>query len=101
FGQHYERYVFRTDHWLPAAPDRLVPNPHPLLYAVHRGFDETLNVIGFISVGMLRLVQGRVSLSSVSGPITMYDIAGQAGAKGPTYFVWAMALISVNLGIIN
>jgi regulator of sigma E protease len=50
---------------------------------------------------MLRLVQGRVALSSVSGPITMYDIAVQAGAKGTTYFVWAMALISVNLGLIN
>lgn len=58
-------------------------------------------MIKFISVGMLRLVQGRVSLSSVGGPITMYDIAGQAGAKGPAYFVWAMALISVNLGLIN
>ena len=31
----------------------------------------------------------------------MYDIAGQAGAKGTTYFVWAMALISVNLGLVN
>lgn len=101
FGQHYERYVFRTDHWLPSAPDRLVPNPHPLAYALRRGLDETASVIEFISVGMLRLVQGRVALSSVSGPITMYDIAGQAGAKGTTYFVWAMALISVNLGIIN
>lgn len=101
FGQHYERYVFRTDHWLPSAPDRMVPNPHPLAYAVRRGLDETASVIEFISVGMLRLVQGRVSLSSVSGPITMYDIAGQAGAKGPTFFVWAMALISVNLGLIN
>jgi regulator of sigma E protease len=37
----------------------------------------------------------------VSGPITLYDIAGQAGARGPAYFVWAMALISVNLGLIN
>ncbi|HEV3190851.1 MAG TPA: site-2 protease family protein, partial [Polyangiaceae bacterium] len=43
----------------------------------------------------------RVSLSSVSGPITMYDIAGQAGARGAAYFVWAMALLSVNLGLIN
>ena len=101
FGQHYERYVFRTDHWLPAAPDRLVPNPHPLGYAIRRGIEETSSVIKFISVGLLRLVQGRVSLSSVSGPITMYDIAGQAGARGPAYFVWAMALISVNLGLIN
>jgi regulator of sigma E protease len=101
FGQHYERYVFRTDHWIPSAPDRLVPNPHRLLYAVRRGFAETRSVVKFISVGMLRLAQGRVSLSSVGGPITMYDIAGQAGARGPAYFVWAMALISVNLGIIN
>jgi regulator of sigma E protease len=31
----------------------------------------------------------------------MYDIAGQAGARGVAYFVWAMALISVNLGLIN
>ena len=101
FGQHYERYVFRTDHWVPNATDRLVPNPHPLAYAVRRGVEETGSVIKFIGVGMLRLAQGRVSLSSVGGPITMYDIAGQAGARGAAYFVWAMALLSVNLGMIN
>jgi regulator of sigma E protease len=101
FGQHYERYVFRSDDWLPYAPDRFVPNPHPLLYAVRRGFEETGSVIKFISVGMLRLVQGRLSLATVGGPITMYDIAGQAGAKGPAYFVRAMALTSINLGLIN
>jgi regulator of sigma E protease len=101
FGQHYERYVFRTDHWLPTAPDRLVPNPHPLAYALRRGVEETVSVVKFISVGLLRLVEGRVSLATVGGPITMYDIAGQAGARGAAYFVWAMALISVNLGLIN
>lgn len=101
FGQHYERYVFRTDHWVPIAPDRLVPNPHRVIYALSHGVEETASVIKFIGIGMLRLAQGRVSLSSVGGPITMYDIAGQAGAKGAAYFVWAMALISVNLGMIN
>ena len=101
FGQHFERYVFRSDDWLPNAPDRLVPNPHPLAYALRRGIEETRSVIKFISIGVLRLAQGRLSLSSVSGPITLYDIAGQAGAKGPEYFVRAVALISVNVGIIN
>ncbi len=72
-----------------------------MLYALAHGVEETASVIKFIGIGMLRLAQGRVSLSSVGGPITMYDIAGQAGAKGAAYFVWAMALISVNLGMIN
>jgi regulator of sigma E protease len=101
FGTHYERYVFRTDHWLPASPDRLVPNPHPLVGAIRRAVEETGSVIKFISIGMLRLAQGRISLSTVSGPITMYDIAGQAAAQGTSYFVRAMAVISVNLGLIN
>ena len=37
----------------------------------------------------------------MSGPITLYDIAGEAGAKGTSTFVWAMAVISINLGLIN
>jgi regulator of sigma E protease len=101
FHQHYEQYVFRTDHWLPTAPERRVPNPHPFTYALRRGVEETVSVIKFISVGLFRLAQGRLSLSSLSGPITIYDIAGQAGARGTTFFVWAMAFLSVNLGLIN
>ncbi|HEY2514822.1 MAG TPA: RIP metalloprotease RseP [Polyangiaceae bacterium] len=100
-GQHYERYVFRTTHWVPVSRGDTVPNPHRILYALGHGLGETSNVIQFIGVGFVRILQGRVSLSSVSGPITLYDIAGQAGAKGPAYFVWAMALVSVNLGLIN
>ncbi|MBS2017265.1 MAG: RIP metalloprotease RseP [Deltaproteobacteria bacterium] len=100
-GQHYERYVFRTTHWMPRAPIKLVPNPHPVLYAVKRGALETKNAIKFITVGFVRILQGRVSIAAVSGPITLYDVAGDAGAKGTTYFVWAMAVTSVNLGLIN
>jgi regulator of sigma E protease len=101
FRTHYERYVFRTDHWIPYAPDRRVPNPHPFVYALRRGVEETLSVVKFISVGIIRLAQGRISLSNLSGPITIYDIAGQAGARGTSDFVWVMAFISVNLGLLN
>ena len=100
-GQHYEEYVFRTTHWLPTDTDPRVKNPNLLLYAARRGVEETGSVVKYIVVGFARLVEGRISLATVSGPITMYDIAGEAGAKGTTYFLWAMALISLNLGIIN
>lgn len=101
FGQPYERYVFRTTHWMPRAPSKLVPNPHLLTYALKRGASETKNAIQFIVYGFVRILQGRVSLATVSGPITLYDVAGDAGAKGTTEFVWAMAVTSVNLGLIN
>lgn len=100
-GQPYARYVFRTTHWAPKAKDEMVPNDSRVLYALQKGFAETLSVIRFIGVGFLRVFQGRVSLATVSGPITLYDVAGQAGAKGTRYFVWAMAVTSVNLGLIN
>ncbi|HVH46830.1 MAG TPA: PDZ domain-containing protein, partial [Labilithrix sp.] len=100
-GQPYERYVFRTTHWQPRATSKLVPNPSPVLYAVRRGVDETINAIKFIVVGFVRIAQRRVSLASISGVITLYDVAGDAGARGRTYFVWAMAVTSVNLGLLN
>lgn len=100
-GQHYERYVFRTASAAAKAPPVLVPNPHPLIHAVRRGVEETVSAVKFIVVGFVRIAQGRVSVAAVSGPITLYDVAGDAGAKGATYFVWAMAVTSVNLGLIN
>jgi regulator of sigma E protease len=101
FGQHYKSYVFRTTHWMPSVPDALVPNPSRLSYAVVRGFEETARAVRLTGVTLARLFEGRLSLSSVSGPITIYDMAGQAGAKGTTYFVWAMAFISINIGLVN
>jgi regulator of sigma E protease len=101
FGQSYKKYVFRTTHWVPAAADTMVKNPHLYSYALRRGVEETGRAVQTVVVGLWRVAQGRVSLRAVSGPITIYDVAGQAGAKGSTYFMWAMALISVNLGLIN
>jgi regulator of sigma E protease len=101
YGQHFDRYVMRTTHWIPSAPESFVENPHAIRYALRNAFEETADVMRFILVGIVRVVEGRVSLSSLSGPITIYDVAGEAGARGTDYFVWAMALISINLGLLN
>jgi regulator of sigma E protease len=100
-GQHYERYIFRTTHSLPFAPDETVPEPSPLLHAIRRSYEETLRSIRLTILTFERLLQGRLSLSSVSGPITIYDVAGRAGAKGTASFVWTMAFISINIGLVN
>jgi regulator of sigma E protease len=100
-GQDVNRYVMHTTHWIPSAPEPYVENPHAIRYALRSAFEETADVMRFIMVGIVRLAEGRLSLSSLSGPIAIYDMAGEAGARGTDYFVWAMALISINLGLLN
>jgi regulator of sigma E protease len=100
-GQRPERYVMRTTHWIPSAPEPFVENPNPLRYALRSAVQETVDVVRFTLVGIVRVLEGRVSLSSLSGPITIFDVAGEAGARGARNFVWVMALISINLGLLN
>lgn len=48
-----------------------------------------------------KLLVGDVKLSNISGPISIAEGAGASAAYGLTYYLMFLALISVNLGIIN
>ncbi len=100
-GQTFARYVFGVRHWVPLAPAGWVEHPSPIRYALSKAIAETVDVTRFTLIGMRRLVQGRLSLNELSGPITIYEVAGEEGRKGTDYFIWVMALISINLGLFN
>jgi regulator of sigma E protease len=100
-GQAFARYVMRASHWVPLAVENRVEHPSPIRYAFGKALEETADVTRFIAVGIVRLFEGRLSLDSLSGPITIYEVAGEEGRKGPDYFVWVMALLSINLGLLN
>ena len=53
------------------------------------------------AAGLAKLFTGQVSFKNVGGPIMIYGIAGKAAQAGLDYFLNLMALISVNLGLIN
>lgn len=55
-----------------------------------------------LSVSMIgKLLTGDVSLNNLSGPISIAQGAGASAGYGLVYFLSFLALISVNLGIIN
>ena len=93
-------FVIRAQNWQPIANEPLVENPSPVQWAASNAFEETRNVVRFISSGIVRMVKER-SFSAISGPLAIYEVAGEEGAKGPDYFLWVMALVSINLGLIN
>jgi regulator of sigma E protease len=100
-GQTFARYSFRVQNWIPLAPEEFVDHPTPVRYALTKAVEETVGVTKFIVKLLGRAAQGRVSLNSLSGPITIYEVAGEEGRKGPDYFIWVMALVSINLGLLN
>ncbi|MCH2107817.1 MAG: RIP metalloprotease RseP [Polyangiaceae bacterium] len=87
--------------WLPLSLEERVAHPYPIRYAFSRAIESTTRVTRFIMTTLTRLAQGKTSLQEMSGPIAIYEIAGREGRKGADYFVWVMAVISINLGFLN
>lgn len=100
-GQLETRYFTRVQHWMPLAPEERVAHPTLVRYAAEKAIEETIGVMRFNLVATIRLIQGRLSLESLSGPLTIYEVAGEEGRRGPGYFIWVMAVLSINLGLIN
>ncbi len=100
-GEHVERFVFRSTHWAPTLPAPLIDEPAPVRRAARMAVRETVHVVRFIATSAVNLVQGKLTVRSLSGPLSIYDVAGRAGARGTRDFLWVMALISINLGILN
>jgi regulator of sigma E protease len=69
--------------------------------SVAKALDKTWRLMT-LSVEMLgKLISGDVSVKNLSGPIAIAQGAGMSASFGIVYFLSFLALISVNLGIIN
>ncbi|MEN8824156.1 MAG: RIP metalloprotease RseP, partial [Glaciecola sp.] len=72
-----------------------------ILDAMFLGMDKTWRLMT-LSVDMIgKLFTGDVSVKSLSGPVSIAQGAGASASYGLVYFLSFLALISVNLGIIN
>jgi regulator of sigma E protease len=100
-GQTRSYYIFPQQHWIPLSAEERVDHPTPIRYAFTKAVEETVDVTRFTLVCIVRILQGRLSLKSLSGPLAIYEIAGEEGRKGADNFVWVMALLSINLGLLN
>ncbi|MBR9906489.1 MAG: sigma E protease regulator RseP [Gammaproteobacteria bacterium] len=66
-----------------------------------QGAERTWELMA-LSVKMIgKLLVGTVSVSNLSGPVAIAEGAGATASYGLVYFLGFLALISVNLGIIN
>ncbi|MBC7174564.1 MAG: site-2 protease family protein [Polyangiaceae bacterium] len=100
-GQIEDRYGLRMSNWLPAFMDRHVDNDGVLSYAAHEAWTQIGEMVELTVYSVLRLVEGRLPMSSLGGPLTIFEVAGTAAREGAVNYLRLMAFTSVNLGMIN
>jgi regulator of sigma E protease len=69
--------------------------------ALALAFEKTGSIITVTLDSMVKMVQGRISVNNLSGPITIAKVAGQSASLGWQFLLGFMALLSVSLGVLN
>jgi regulator of sigma E protease len=74
---------------------------HDLVDAFGVGWGETSQRVDQILVFLERLVIGKASPRQLGGPITIAQVSGQAARGGINVLLGFMALMSINLAVLN
>lgn len=63
--------------------------------------DQLTEIVRLTVLGIARIFTGHISFKTVGGPIMLFSIASEAAEEGWSTFLFQMALISVNLALMN
>lgn len=69
--------------------------------AIIKSFYKTWHLICFIVNALVQLFLGNIKIDNLHGPIAIAKEASQAASFGFLYYLAFLAIISINLGIIN
>jgi regulator of sigma E protease len=72
-----------------------------LVTAMGAGLEQTWSLISLTLVAIVKMFQQIIPASELGGPILIAQLAGQQMEVGWINFVYFIALISINLGILN
>ncbi|MBW2731063.1 MAG: RIP metalloprotease RseP [Deltaproteobacteria bacterium] len=101
YKHEQERFVFGAHNRLLTRRAEPVPIEGRFGYAVVESVRKTGEIVGVMAVAIVQLFRGVISSDTIGGPVMLAHTANVAAKKGWDHFLWMMALISINLGIIN
>jgi regulator of sigma E protease len=52
-------------------------------------------------IGIAKLVTGEISSKNIGGPLMIANVSGEHGEQGLGAIMWLIAILSINLGILN
>jgi regulator of sigma E protease len=101
YRQQAQHLVFGALNRLAWKTEPPVPITNRFGYAIGHSVERTGQIILAMVHGFVEIVRGRVPLTTLGGPIMIGYVAGVAAEQGFDQYLWLMALISINLGLLN
>jgi regulator of sigma E protease len=96
FGEVVETYKIG----ISPSPTTVIERKNPLS-ALWTGLGQTWMISKLTVISIVKMFQGVVSPKSLGGPILIAQIAGAQVREGIIHFVLFMAMLSINLAILN
>lgn len=96
FGEDIERYVIG----IVAAGETFQKRLNPF-QAAWESVAQTYEIMRLTVLSVVKLVQGVISTKTLGGPIMIAQMAGEQAKAGAGHLVFFIALISINLAILN
>jgi regulator of sigma E protease len=96
FNEDVDRYVIGI-----TASGEVFKKDLNFFQAVSESFDQTYQITALTIKGIVKLFQGTVSPKTLGGPIMIAQMAGQQAKEGMVNLIFFIALISINLAILN
>ena len=96
FGEPIDRYVIGV-----MSSGDVHTRKLSFVEAFSESLTQTYKITELTALSVIKLFQGTVSTKTLGGPIMIAEMAGQQAKEGITSLIFFIALLSINLGILN
>ncbi|MCP3944205.1 MAG: RIP metalloprotease RseP [Desulfobacteraceae bacterium] len=96
FGEDVDKYIIG----IMATGETFHEGLNPL-QAMERAISDTYGLVKLTVQSVGKMISGSVAANNLGGPLMIAQMAGKQAKAGLVNFAWFIALLSVNLGIIN
>ena len=96
FGEDQKRYIIGIE-----AGGEVVHQRIGIIEAFSESVQRTWFIIELTILSVVKMISGVISVKTLGGPIFIAQVAGQQAEMGIVNLLFFIALVSVNLGILN
>jgi regulator of sigma E protease len=84
-----------------SGPGRSLMRSDNPLEAIYHGLQATWGWTELTTIGLYKMIVGDISSKNIGGPLTIANISGEAASQGASSVVFLIAILSINLGVLN